>query len=116
MEVHTVGLPAIDMISKSNYASYDQVEEKIWHDISRPIILFTQHSVTTEFDQSVAQILPSLKALKRAAENGIQVIITYPNNDAGGLEIIDKINEIQYKKIKIYKFIIPLVGIIIIVY
>jgi UDP-N-acetylglucosamine 2-epimerase (non-hydrolysing)/GDP/UDP-N,N'-diacetylbacillosamine 2-epimerase (hydrolysing) len=51
-------------------------------------MVFTQHSVTTEFDQAASQISPSLEAMRRAAADGVQVVLTYPNNDAGGRIII----------------------------
>ncbi len=81
--VHTVGFPAIDLIQENNFASPDELIESYNLDLSKPIILFTQHSVTTEFDLAQSQVMPSLKALEMAAKEGMQVIITYPNNDAG---------------------------------
>ena len=91
--VHTVGFPAIDLISKGNYATAEQIINAYGLDINRPIVLFTQHSVTTEVNQAATQIMPSLGALKDIAEEGCQVIVTYPNNDAGGQQIIEKIQE-----------------------
>jgi UDP-N-acetylglucosamine 2-epimerase (non-hydrolysing)/GDP/UDP-N,N'-diacetylbacillosamine 2-epimerase (hydrolysing) len=91
--VHTVGFPAIDMISEGNYAHPKEILEKLDLDFNRPIVLFTQHSVTTEFDLAVEQISPSLEALEKLAGNGVQIIITYPNNDAGGNSIIKKLEE-----------------------
>ena len=44
--------PAIDLISQSNYATSEEIEKNLHLDTSRPIVLFTQHSVTTEFDES----------------------------------------------------------------
>lgn len=97
--VHTVGFPAIDLISESNYAKPSEIESELDIDINKPIILFTQHSVTTEFDESVNQLLPSLKALLRHAKEDVQVILTYPNNDAGGKKIIDELENIKEKNI-----------------
>ena len=91
--VHTVGFPAIDMISENNYASREEIEEKFKIRADKPIVLFTQHSVTTEFEIAGDQIIPSLDALNLLANDGIQVFITYPNNDAGGKRIIKVINE-----------------------
>jgi len=62
-------------------------------DPQKPIILFCQHSVTTEFDRSLEQIRPSLQALYQVAQEGYQVVITYPNNDAGGQRIIEEIRD-----------------------
>jgi len=86
--VHTVGFPAIDLISEGRYATRKEVAEKLGLDLARPIVLFTQHSVTTEFKQASAQLQPSLKAIRHLAEQGVQMIVTYPNNDAGGRTII----------------------------
>jgi UDP-N-acetylglucosamine 2-epimerase (non-hydrolysing)/GDP/UDP-N,N'-diacetylbacillosamine 2-epimerase (hydrolysing) len=54
-------------------------------------MLFTQHSVSTEFDQAAEQLAPSLIAIERLAANGVQTILTYPNNDAGGKAIIEQL-------------------------
>lgn len=93
--VHTVGFPAIDLISEGNYARPNEVIERLGIDLDRPIVLFTQHSVTTEFDQAAAQIEPSLLAITALAANGIQIILTYPNNDAGGKEINQRLEEFR---------------------
>jgi len=98
--VHTVGFPAIDLISEDCYASLDEVSEKLSIDLSLPVVLFTQHSITTEFEQAEEQLLPSLIAMKQLAKQGVQVILTYPNNDAGGQKIINKLNEIKSEAIK----------------
>lgn len=89
--VHTVGFPAIDLISEGRYAKPEEVVERLGLDLERPIVLFTQHSVTTEFDQAVAQLEPSLAAIEQLAATGVQVILTYPNNDAGGRQIIQRL-------------------------
>lgn len=86
--VHTVGFPAIDLISEGRYATPDEAVEKLGLDLARPIVLFTQHSVTTEFEQASEQLQPSLKAIRTLADQGVQVVVTYPNNDAGGRTII----------------------------
>lgn len=89
--VHTVGFPAIDLISEERYARPDEVVERLGLDLDRPIVLFTQHSVTTEFDSAVNQLVPSLKALEKLALEDVQIILTYPNNDAGGRQIIEQL-------------------------
>ncbi len=97
--VHTVGFPAIDMISEGNYATQDEIVEKLKLDLNRPIVLFTQHSVTTEFDLAVKQIIPSLRALEDLEKSDMQIVVTYPNNDAGGLAIIKKLEELDARSI-----------------
>ena len=89
--VHTVGFPAIDLISEGRFASANDLVEKLGLDLSHPIMLFTQHSVSTEFSYAAEQLVPSLVAIKRLSAEGVQTILTYPNNDAGGRAIIDQI-------------------------
>jgi UDP-hydrolysing UDP-N-acetyl-D-glucosamine 2-epimerase len=93
--VHTVGFPAIDMISDGFYATAEEICARFNLDLNRPILIFTQHSVTTEFDLAAEQIRPSIEALKRCASEGVQIIATYPNNDAGGRAIIKSLNELN---------------------
>jgi UDP-N-acetylglucosamine 2-epimerase (non-hydrolysing)/GDP/UDP-N,N'-diacetylbacillosamine 2-epimerase (hydrolysing) len=97
--VHTVGFPAIDLIQESNFAMRQEVRSRLGLDPAKPTILFTQHSVTTEFDQAAKQVAPSLVALERLARDGIQIVATYPNNDAGGRRIIAEIEAWSAKKI-----------------
>ena len=97
--VHTVGFPAIDLILENNYAFPSELKERLNIDLNKPIIIFTQHSVTTQFDKAKNQILPSLEVLKELADKNFQIIITYPNNDAGGKQIIKSINNFFKKDI-----------------
>lgn len=89
--VHNVGLLALDMISDGNFATSNEVVEKLQINLSKPILLFTQHSVTTESKLSRGQINISLSALEKLSKMGIQIIATYPNNDAGGRKIIEEL-------------------------
>lgn len=97
--VHTVGFPAIDLISEGRYATSAECVERLGLDLSRPIVLFTQHSVTTEFDQAASQLRPSLDAIERLASEGVQVILTYPNNDAGGRQIIEGLEAFSARRV-----------------
>ena len=90
--VHTVGFPAIDLISEGNFATKVEITEQLGLDLSRPILLFTQHSVSTEFERAAYQVAPSIDAIKRFADDGIQTVLTYPNNDAGGQAIISELD------------------------
>ncbi len=97
--VHTVGFPAIDLISEGNYATPNEIVERLNLELDKPIVLFTQHSVTTQFDTAADQVVPSLSALEKLSSQGIQSILTYPNNDAGGRAIIEKLGEIEGRSI-----------------
>jgi UDP-hydrolysing UDP-N-acetyl-D-glucosamine 2-epimerase len=97
--VNTVGFPAIDLFIDGNYAKSNEVIEKYNLDPTRPIVLFTQHSVTTQYTEAADQVRPSLDAIRELAKEGIQFIVTYPNNDAGGLRIIDELKKFDTEKI-----------------
>jgi UDP-N-acetylglucosamine 2-epimerase (non-hydrolysing)/GDP/UDP-N,N'-diacetylbacillosamine 2-epimerase (hydrolysing) len=99
--VFTVGLPSNDLIKNGEYATREEVFERLTLTAERPIVIFTQHSVTTEFDQAGAQVVPSLDALSRLADEGVQVIVTYPNNDAGSDQIIDRIRAVSHANIQV---------------
>jgi UDP-N-acetylglucosamine 2-epimerase (non-hydrolysing)/GDP/UDP-N,N'-diacetylbacillosamine 2-epimerase (hydrolysing) len=97
--VHNVGFPGIDLISAGNYASIEDLCSKYSLKPDKPLILFTQHSVTTQFEEAADQIQGPLAALETFARKGIQVVMTYPNNDAGGRRIIDELEKFAAKKI-----------------
>jgi UDP-hydrolysing UDP-N-acetyl-D-glucosamine 2-epimerase len=97
--VHTVGLPSIDLISKGKFAKAGEVLRKLNLDASRPIVVFTQHSVTTEPEKVMFQLEQSLIALVEVALIGAQVVITYPNDDVGGRQIIEHLVNFQTKKV-----------------
>lgn len=98
--VHTVGLPAIDLISVGHFASSREVAERLDLELDRPILLCTQHPVTTEFEQAADQIRPLLDATIALAEGGTQIILTYPNNDAGSQAIVAELAEVSQRHIK----------------
>lgn len=102
--VHTVGFPAIDLISEGSFATNMEVTEQLGLDLSRPILLFTQHSVSTEFERAAEQVQPSIDAIKRLADEGIQTVLTYPNNDAGGhaiISVLDAFGSMDYKNTQV---------------
>jgi UDP-hydrolysing UDP-N-acetyl-D-glucosamine 2-epimerase len=93
--VFNVGQPSLDLITAGLFAPPEEVITSLGLDISRPIILFCQHSVTTEFEKAAEQVKPPLQALKALAREGYQIIITYPNNDAGGRQIIAELEKLK---------------------
>jgi len=93
--VFNVGFPALDLIEEGSFASPEELQELYGLTTERPIVLFTQHSVTTEFEDAALQIRPSLEAMKVLAAEGMQVVVTYPNNDAGGQGIIKEIEALE---------------------
>jgi UDP-N-acetylglucosamine 2-epimerase (non-hydrolysing)/GDP/UDP-N,N'-diacetylbacillosamine 2-epimerase (hydrolysing) len=93
--VFVVGQPSLDLIDVGQFASPQELEADLGLDPARPIVLFCQHSVATEADLAVEQVETSIEALKALAADGFQVVVTYPNNDAGGRRIIDRLEGLR---------------------
>ena len=90
--IHDVGLPVIDRIKKDEFPKAEAVAKTLGLDLERPVILFTQHAITTEPRQAAAQLEPSLRAMERAISDcGAQIVATYPNNDDGGDLILERL-------------------------
>jgi len=90
--IHTVGLPVIDRIRAGDFPSAEVTAETLGLDLNRPVILFTQHAITTEPGKAGEQLEPSLTAMERAISKlGAQVVATYPNNDDGGDVILERL-------------------------
>ena len=94
--VHVVGLPSLDLVAAGQFAGPEELAEGLDLDPRRPVVLFCQHPVATEADEAAAQVRPSLEALRRLSGDGsAQVVVTYPNNDAGGRRIIEEIEALR---------------------
>jgi UDP-hydrolysing UDP-N-acetyl-D-glucosamine 2-epimerase len=102
--VFNVGFPALDLVAAGEFATLESILAEFKLVADRPVVLFCQHSVTTEFDQAAQQVRPALEALERLAREGYQVMITYPNNDAGGRRIIDEIKAVEQKRVPGIRF------------
>ena len=73
----------------------DYLKEK--YDIKKDFILVLQHPVSLEVEKSAFQIQQTLDAV---ISTDYQTILVYPNADAGGRAMIDKINEYNLKAYK----------------
>lgn len=91
--VFNVGCPRTDLVAdelkndsyealKDLFKAYGGVGREF--DLSKPYLLVSQHSVTTEFGNNRAQIEETLKALN---ELQMPTIMLWPNADAGGDDI-----------------------------
>lgn len=82
--IHEVGLPALDLLARREHAAPEEVAATYGLDAARPLVVFTQHSVATDAEHAVERLEPSLRALEGLVAEGVQVLATYPNQDAGG--------------------------------
>ena len=99
--VYVVGAPGIDYIKNTKYLSREEVLKRF--DLKDDkIFIMTQHPVTTEKHMVSNQIEETLSAV---AKLGVQTIISYPNSDNGGREIIKVIEKYRqkYDFLKVFK-------------
>jgi UDP-hydrolysing UDP-N-acetyl-D-glucosamine 2-epimerase len=91
--VHNVGLPALDLIAAGDFAPRAAILRDLQLDPQKPIVIFTLHAIATEHEHAEEQARLALQALRLLKKDAAQIIITYPNNDAGGRRIIEVIEE-----------------------
>lgn len=99
--IYVVGAPGIDYIKNTDYLSREEVLSR-FNLKNDKIFIMTQHPVTTERDLVEWQVRQTLEAI---VEMKIQTIISYPNSDNGGREIIKVIEEYRakYDFLKVFK-------------
>lgn len=90
--VFEVGEPVLDVIRTFEPIRWPRLCEELGLDPQRPLVLATQHSVTTEADRAGDQVRATLTALSYA---GLQAVFTYPNTDAGYEAIVDALLNFQ---------------------
>lgn len=88
--VHTVGAPGLDYLASVEPMRREELEADLDLDLSQPVLLMTQHPVTTEVEAAADQMRTTLDAI---AAVGAQTVITYPNADAGGRAMADVLEE-----------------------
>ncbi|MFC1931517.1 UDP-N-acetylglucosamine 2-epimerase [Chloroflexota bacterium] len=99
--VHQVGSPALDVILNEPLLSAKALAEELDLNLSQPLILLIQHSVTTQADEAPKQMRKTLEAVM---EIGYPTVLIYPNSDAGGRKLIEVIKEYEnYPFVKIFK-------------
>ena len=104
--VHNVGAPGLDSILNRKFMSKKKLFKKLkLKDKKTILVLF--HSITTEAKESVKGIESILSALKDLDKDkkDIQIVVIFPNADAGGRRIIKKIKDYakKYDNIKAFK-------------
>ncbi len=89
--VFNTGCPYIDEIQQVELITREELACKYDLDEKKNFVIFTQHSVTTEFKESSYQVEQTIEAIKGFSD--IQVVCFFSNTDAGGKEIIKKIKD-----------------------
>jgi GDP/UDP-N,N'-diacetylbacillosamine 2-epimerase (hydrolysing) len=101
--IFIVGTPDLEIILRKDYPNADLIYSKYKIKPKEPLMLVSFHPVINEFYKVSDQIMIICDIIE---ELKYQTIITYPNTDAGGTQIIKCINELQSNKfIKIFNHI-----------
>lgn len=82
------GAPGLDDILNGDYTSASETCKELELDQQKNIALIVQHSVTTQPEKAGQQMQATLDAI---SELDLQPVVIYPNSDAGGKNMIDKI-------------------------
>jgi UDP-hydrolysing UDP-N-acetyl-D-glucosamine 2-epimerase len=104
--IHNVGLSINDLVYNQKFINYRELKIKFDLKDNSPILILTQHPVTTEPYLSKTYIKIILQSIKYFIEKyNCQVIATYPNNDVGSEEIIQELKKFnkKYSDFKLYK-------------
>jgi UDP-hydrolysing UDP-N-acetyl-D-glucosamine 2-epimerase len=86
--IHVVGAPALDTILNQPLPTREELFRRLELDPNQQILLITQHPVTETANEAARQMEETL-----AAANSFEmpIVISYPNADPGGREMIDVI-------------------------
>ncbi len=99
--IQNVGLSSLDLFKNNYFKSKTYLEKKFKINLSKPLILLIQHSVTWQVQDAKKQILQTLTALDKLK---IQTIAIYPCSDPGYEKIINEYKKFKKKKFfKVYK-------------
>ncbi len=93
--VFNTGNPGIDRLKDVPYLSRSELSERLGFNIDDedPVILVIQHVISTEIEHAYDQMKATMEAIK---ELGYKTIISYPNSDAGGQQMINAIKEYEH--------------------
>lgn len=92
--IHNVGNPGLDRVKQTPYLTRRELSNRLNFDLTdnRPFVVLIQHVISTEIDDAYRQMYITLCALKKL---GLKTIISYPNSDAGGQQMIKAIDEFR---------------------
>jgi len=92
--VFDVGNPGLDRLLEVPQIDSAALSARLGFEIAdgKPLILLIQHVISTEVDAAYEQMHTTLEAI---AELGVCTVLSYPNSDAGGQQMIRAIHEFK---------------------
>jgi len=99
--IHISGSPGLDTIFQMKFLSKKFLKKKCNISFNKKLMLVLQHPTTISYDKAYNEMRTTLEAVR---EFDSEVVVIYPNSDAGSKVIIRAINEYsKFKNIHIYK-------------
>ncbi len=92
--VFDVGNPGLDRLLEVPVIHAPELTRRLGFTIvdGEPLVMLIQHVLSTEIDQAYEQMKVTLEAVR---ELGIKTVLSYPNSDAGGQQMIRSIREYE---------------------
>jgi GDP/UDP-N,N'-diacetylbacillosamine 2-epimerase (hydrolysing) len=92
--VHNVGNPGLDRLLSVPKLSTEELSQRLGFKITddEPLLVVIQHVISTEIDDAYRQMRQTLEAV---ADLGLKTVLSYPNTDAGGQQVIRAIREFK---------------------
>jgi UDP-hydrolysing UDP-N-acetyl-D-glucosamine 2-epimerase len=90
--IFVVGSPGVDNIINSPKMSKQELEVSLSFKLNKPLALVTYHPVTKAINSTENDITPLVEAIKN--NPNYMYVVTYPNADGGGNDIIEQWNTI----------------------
>lgn len=92
--VFDVGNPGLDRLLDVPEIAAAELSQRLGFAIAdgEPLVMTIQHVLSTEIDHAYEQMRITLEAL---AEFGVKAVLSYPNSDAGGYQMIRAIREFE---------------------
>ena len=92
--IFNVGNPGLDRLHAIPQLTTSEISERIGFTINdgEPFILLIQHVISTETEYAYEQMKTTLEAIR---DLGIKTVLSYPNSDAGGQQMIRAIQEFE---------------------
>jgi UDP-hydrolysing UDP-N-acetyl-D-glucosamine 2-epimerase len=101
--IFMVGAPALDRVLYQTLPNKTELRKKYRIDEMRPLAILAQHPVSAESEKAAKQIEITIKALRKMR---MQILIVYPNADAGGRSMIKVIKRYEnFPGVRSYKSI-----------
>lgn len=93
--VHVVGAPGLDEALAGPFVERDELAGRLGVDLSKPPIVVVQHPLSTRPDDAEGDMTETMEA---GAGFHRELIVVYPNNDAGGRRMIEVIRHFEGRR------------------